>query len=117
MKKLLLALAAVSAAAPLAASERDTRQMARIHYADLDLTSVAGKATLDQRIKIAVRDLCAEDQQLGLAKRVEQMRCLRSAKKQVEAQRTLVIANAEAGIASRQTALVEQPGKPVSSTN
>ena len=117
MKKLLFALAALSAAAPLAASERDTRQMARIHYGDLDLTSSAGNATLDRRIKVAVDNLCSEDQQLGIARRLAEIRCLRSAAKQVEAQRALVLAQAQARTTSREAALVEQPGKPASSTN
>ena len=117
MLKLLFAIAALSATAPLAASERDTRQVARIHYADLDLTGDAGKAALDRRIKIAVRDLCDADQQLGLSKRLEEIRCLRAAAKQVAAQRSQVLANAEARGPSRETALVGRPAKPVSSAN
>jgi UrcA family protein len=88
MIKVLFAIAALSATAPLAASERDTPQVARIHYADLDLTGAAGRVALDRRIKVALRDLCAEDQQLGLAKRLEEIRCLRAATAQVAAQPT-----------------------------
>lgn len=117
MSKLLFTLAALSVSAPLAASERDIPQTARIHYADLDLTREAGKAELDRRIKKTLSQLCAEDQQLGLSKRLQEIRCLRAATAQVAAQRAQVLANAAARPASRDTALTTPPRQPISSAD
>ena len=117
MIKVLFAIAALSATAPLAASERDTPQVARIHYADLDLTGEAGRAVLDRRIKVALRDLCDEDQQLGLAKRLEEIRCLRAATEQVAVQRRQLVANAETRFTARETARADGARQPTSSAN
>ena len=117
MSKLLFTLVALSVSAPLAASERDIPQTARIHYADLDLTRYAGQAELDRRIKVALRTLCAEDQQLGLFTRLQAIRCLRAATAQVSVQRAQVLANAAARPASRDTALASPTHKPISSAD
>ncbi len=117
MSKLLFTLAALSVSAPLAASERDIPQTARIHYADLDLTRDAGKAELDRRIKKTLSQLCAEDQQLGLSKRLQQIRCLRAANAQVAAQRAQLLANAAARPTLRDTALTTPPRQPISSAD
>lgn len=114
MKKLLFALAALSATAPLAASERDIPHTVRITYADLDLTGDAGKTTLDHRIERALRDLCGEDQQLGLAKRLQEIRCRRSAMTQIAVQRDRVLANAQNRLAPRATAAVQSSAGPTS---
>ena len=114
MSKLLFTLVALSVSTPLAASERDIPQTARIRSADLDLTRYAGQAELDRRIKVTLRTLCGEDQQLGLSKRLEEIRCLRAATAQVAVQRTQVLANAAARPASRDTALATPPRQPIS---
>ena len=105
MLKLLFAIAAVSATAPLAASEREAPRTVHVRYADLDLTTLPGKATLDRRIARALRDACPEDPELGLVRQPEAMRCRRSALAQVALQRSNVLAAAEARVATRTMAL------------
>ncbi|WP_404368184.1 UrcA family protein [Sphingomonas sp. MMS24-J45] len=117
MSKLLFTLAVLSVSAPLAASERDIPHPARIPYADLDLTRDAGKAELDRRIKATLNALCAEDQQLGLSKRLQEIRCLRAATAQVAAKRAQLLANAAARSASQDTALITPPRRPISSAD
>lgn len=67
IKTLLLAMLATTTLFTLAvpAHAGDAPQR-RVSYADLDLGSAAGRATLDGRIKRAVRDVCpAEDHALS----------------------------------------------------
>jgi UrcA family protein len=58
------------AARPIAPEVRTVR------YADLDLTSPAGRARLDRRIEAAVREVCGEAPSFDLARRHAVRQCL-----------------------------------------
>jgi UrcA family protein len=62
MSKILFAFAALATitAAPAAASVPRDPGTRIVRYADLDLSSVAGRARLEQRIGAAVRAVCGE---------------------------------------------------------
>ena len=117
MTKLLFALAALSATTPLAASERDGPQVARIRYADLDLSSIAGKATFDRRIEHALRIVCSDDAQAALDKRLQEIRCRRAAMVQIATRRDRLLASAAARNVSPAIILAERVVKPASSPN
>ena len=71
----------------------------RIAIADLNLTSPAGIATLDARIRRAVRRLCPDS--VELARRMAARSCRAKAIKQVARQRDTLIARAQAERAGR----------------
>jgi UrcA family protein len=56
MQSLALALAAAVVAVPAAA--REETQSVKVHYGDLDLTSVEGQQQLDIRLERAARKVC-----------------------------------------------------------
>jgi UrcA family protein len=60
MSKILFALAALAAAAASPASANVPRDAGTriVSYADLDLSAASGRASLEQRIRGAVRDVC-----------------------------------------------------------
>lgn len=60
MKKPLLAFAAAILALPLTASPLLAAQPASVHYADLDLSTPAGKSELDKRIGRAATPVCRD---------------------------------------------------------
>lgn len=59
MKAFALAVAAVAAAfaGPVAAGSPDAPQ-ATVRYSDLDLSSTAGRAAFDRRMRSAIRQVC-----------------------------------------------------------
>jgi len=60
MKKLALSAALGAALLPVTAHATETETVSvAVPYADLDLTSEAGQATLDARIDAAVKEVCA----------------------------------------------------------
>ncbi len=70
LKPILLAaatLASALSAAPLFAKPA-TPGVRVVSYADLDLSSSAGQARLEQRINAAVRDVCGEAPSFDLAR-------------------------------------------------
>lgn len=68
-------LAAAVTASPVLAKPiaPETRIVA---YADLDLSSVTGRARLDRRIAAAVRDVCGEASSFDLARRRAVRECV-----------------------------------------
>lgn len=54
---MLAAAAAVAAGTPAAATDTATRTV-KVRYADLDLSTRAGRATLDRRIDAALEQVC-----------------------------------------------------------
>ena len=57
----VLALGLVSAAAPSANGPDMIVKTVRVSYADLDLTTVAGRAALERRLKRATRNVCGPE--------------------------------------------------------
>lgn len=95
MKSILLvpvAIVAMAAGDPRHAP----RHQVTVSYADLDLDSAAGNATLTRRIKAGVRQVC-NARASDLASMSEAHRCRTEALAGAVAQRQQVIAQAEAG--------------------
>ena len=92
--KILLPLAAFAAAltagpafaAPAAPATRV------VHYADLDLSSTAGRRELDRRIGIAVREACGTASDADLHGRNLVQRCRVETRQAVAARRTAAVA-------------------------
>jgi UrcA family protein len=92
----LLAASLATAIAPAAAQQQPVRSVA-VSYADLDLRSDAGRATLDHRLRIAIRDVCGQASSADLAGQNAVADCRRSLGGQVAAQREAAFAAARPG--------------------
>ena len=67
-------LAAAITASPVLAKPA-TAEVRIVSYADLDLSSAAGRQRLSQRIDTAVRDVCGEAPSFDLARRQQVREC------------------------------------------
>lgn len=88
----LFALAAI--AAPVGASARtapDAAPVRVVDAADLDLSSVDGKATFDRRLAAAVKVVCAADEPSDLPGQIAVRACRSQARQVLVAQRDAVI--------------------------
>ncbi|WP_374528860.1 UrcA family protein [Novosphingobium sp.] len=67
MRKILMTTIALAtlAAAPVAYAQSEMTQTAAVRYADLDLSSKAGKLELERRISGAERQLCKSEREVG----------------------------------------------------
>src|SRR5690348_5374951 len=66
MKKLLIiASLAAACSAPAAAFQSELGQAVLVRYADLDLSTLTGRAELDRRVKRAVRRACDSGEPRG----------------------------------------------------
>ena len=113
MLTLLFAAAALSATTPLAAADPRMPPIAHVSYADLDFTKAEGKTVLDRRIARALRVVCAEALQVGLSKRMEEIKCRRAAIAHIGPQRTRAMAQA----AGQGTKVVELTAQSASGAN
>ena len=86
MDKLLISLALWSCCAGAAQAAQPVEdRSATVRYADLDLASSKGQATLQRRIAIAVRDVCSEAGQRTTAEHERRQACEADAWRQVRA--------------------------------
>ena len=113
MSKLLFLAAALSAAASFAAPDPQVPPTARVGYADLDLTKAAGKSELDRRIERALRTVCAEELQVSLSKRLDEIRCRRAALARIAPQRDRALAR----VAGQGAVIAETATRSASSAN
>lgn len=86
----LAALVAVHAVAPVAA--QPATPAVAVGYADLDLTTAAGRTRLDHRIRLAVEKACGDASSSDLKGQVELSRCRHDAIARVAAQRDDAVA-------------------------
>ena len=84
MKTPLIALAAAALCLPLAISPAAAAPQAELRYDDLNLAVPAGQATLEGRIKVAARSVCAETEIAGA--RFTNSACTKQVRSQVLAQ-------------------------------
>jgi UrcA family protein len=72
-----LALSATLVVPTVASAETNSagELVARVAYADLDLTTAAGKARLEQRMKSAIRDVCQRPDARNLTHSTNYNRC------------------------------------------
>jgi UrcA family protein len=78
LKPILIAaatLAAALTASPVLA-KRIAPEVRTVSYADLDLSSAAGRARLDRRIDASVRDVCGDAPSFDLARRHAVRECI-----------------------------------------
>ena len=97
-QSLALALAAATIAIPAHAAEVD-RNSATVSYRDLDLTSEAGRKTLERRLQQAARDVCGMDERTTgtrVASR-ESQACYKEARKQLDRQFVEIVGNSRSG--------------------
>jgi UrcA family protein len=91
IRSIPLALAAAAISASPAAASFEGRQ---VNFADLDLGSPAGIATLDARIERAVRQICGDPSPASLQSQREVRRCRSETLSIVQAQRSDALARA-----------------------
>jgi UrcA family protein len=97
MKYVNLLAAAIAAAslAPLPATAQDrapASQIVAIHYADLDLGTAAGRTSLDNRIRDAVRAACGDPSPVDLRGRNGAESCRADLNAALAGQRELALA-------------------------
>lgn len=100
-KKSLFAAAAVAVTAvgfsASANADNRTVRTAEVSFADLDLTSANGKATLNGRIKGAVRQVCGGFDTKSLVDRNDHGNCVTEAQQSANRATVTIMAAAEAG--------------------
>jgi|HubBroStandDraft_1064217.scaffolds.fasta_scaffold06418_6 UrcA family protein len=108
---ILASLACLMGAAQVLAAEPAETRSVSLSYADLDLTSQAGAATLYHRIQGAAREVCGyEDQRLALLPYVN--RCNRSAIARAVAAVNAPLLTAIAHRGELLTAMLQQVSAP-----
>jgi UrcA family protein len=99
MRALIIAAIVVSAASPVVAAETSPTVQTAISYSDLNLASDAGRKALDQRIRIAARQVCGKPSlQDGLRARLDANRCQAEA---ISATRAKIAMAAQSQVALR----------------
>jgi UrcA family protein len=103
--KILLSIAAAAAAlgaAPaLARDSAPTPRSQIVRYSDLNLSSVAGRQTLDRRIAVAVRQVCGQASDADIRGKNAVHRCRADTAKSVAARREAALASATSGASTR----------------
>ncbi|MFM9976675.1 MAG: UrcA family protein [Sphingomonadaceae bacterium] len=79
----------------------------RVSYADLDIMTKAGAATLDRRIARAIRDVCGENSMRDVSQMRREQRCRRSAESAVRPQLDTAFAAARIRAGTVQTVSVQ----------
>ena len=79
---------------------------ARVSYADLDLTSQAGRLTLDRRVSHAAAGLCLDNQRVPLEEFVAQRQCYSSAMSRARVDIQQAVDRASSRVASLGSILV-----------
>jgi UrcA family protein len=82
---LLAAVAGLVAVSPAAAASSDPATHI-VRYSDLDLSSQAGRATLDRRINHAVRMVCGTAASAALQDKLNVQKCYATARASAKAQ-------------------------------
>ena len=72
----LAALTAASLSAPAMAQDAPDQRAQVVSYADLDLSSEAGRRALDRRIHVAVKEVCGTASDADVAGKNQVRRCL-----------------------------------------
>ncbi len=95
MTKLLCTAAVlILAASPLAAAAPDATPALRVSYAGLNLTTAAGQATLERRVRGAVLRFCHVEDRVPLTQRMAAQRCARETLADGRAQVAAAVARA-----------------------
>lgn len=103
----IIPLLAVSLAAPAQAQE----QSVRVGYGDLDLASDAGVARFDQRIDVAIEQVCGDRMgQQALSAAMAIRKCSRDTRADVAAPREVAIARARGKLSSVELADARSAG-------
>lgn len=85
----------------------DEVEMRRVSYADLDLTTKAGAATLDRRVQRAIREVCGEASSRDVNLMLREKRCRTNALRTVRPQMDTAFAAARVKAGTVQTASVQ----------
>jgi len=93
LKPILFAAASLVAAANLspAFAKPIAPEVRTVTYADLDLSTVAGRTRLERRIQAAVRDVCGEAFNFDLARRRAVRDCLAETRANVQLPATIAV--------------------------
>lgn len=97
--KIIFAALAVSALATTPAFARQMETVSKeVSYADLDITTTAGRDRLDRRLQAAARTVCNVGRGVGVAAQMDERRCLRTAIGSAREKATLAVLSREGGI-------------------
>jgi len=102
---LIAAAAIIAAAAPAFAQEQADAPQRTVSYADLDLTSPAGIAALDQRLETAVNQVCNRDGVRDLSVWMATQQCRDKARSQLRPTRDALVAAAKAKMTGQSVVL------------
>lgn len=100
-----IAVTATGFTASANAQGRITKSV-EVSYSDLDLTSTEGQATLDGRIKGAVRQVCGGYDAKNLRDMADHRGCVQEAKLSAKRAKVSLIAKAEAGTLGKGSVVV-----------
>ena len=92
-----LVLGTALATAPSAAAQDNRTVSERVSYADLDLATAQGVATLDRRLSGAIRRVCGTGPLMSVSEHFQRRGCRRDVRAAVRPQRSLAIAAAQRG--------------------
>jgi len=97
MYKSLMMTALLVAAMPAFADDKPAPPTARVATADLDLSSPAGRKTLDRRLRIAIDQVCAAADAAPRTGILPNDRCRSVARTSARRQRDVLVASVDAG--------------------
>ena len=96
MFKSLMTTVLLVAAVPAFAGDKPVPPTARVATADLDLTTVAGRHTLDRRLRVAIDTVCAGADTAPRTSIIPTDRCRQTAAASARRQRSTLIAAVDA---------------------
>ncbi len=97
----ILYLAAIASAVTLVPTSSDEPRQARAQFEDLNLSTSAGRDTLDRRVKLAVNKVCGRKFGQPLEYQVKIRKCQKQAMAEIIPQRELAIAKSGVKLASK----------------
>lgn len=100
-----MAVTATGFSASASAQGRTTKSV-EVSYAGLDLTSADGRATLDGRIRGAVRQVCGSYDRRDLYEMTDHRSCMQEANFSAKRAKVSLIAKAEAGTLGTSTVVI-----------
>ena len=86
LRSLLISVVTVAALPTVAVAQTDEVPTRNVSYADLDMSSPAGRATFHNRMERAIRDVCPSSDGRDLARRRLTLRCMTEARARTQEQ-------------------------------
>jgi UrcA family protein len=106
-KNVIASLCLFSAAISSSAFAYEEMETRRVSYADLDLMTKAGAATLDRRVERAIREVCGQASSRDIREMLREKQCRNDANRTVRPQLDTAFAAARVKAGAVQTASVQ----------